>query len=72
MPTNIEDSGTCGKRDGLFSVQEASSYLRMSPSWLYGCSIPFVRLGRRRRYRRDDLDRFVEQNVSHGNQKRRT
>lgn len=70
MPTNINSPALGGKSpDSLLSVQEAASYLRMSAGWLYGSRIPYVRLGRRRRYRRGDLDRFVEQNVSHGKQK---
>jgi hypothetical protein len=54
--------------DGLLSVDEAASYLRMSPGWLYGSGIPCVHLGRRRLYRRADLERFIEGNLSHGRQ----
>ena len=65
MP-NIEAPALHGKaRDGLLSVKEAAQYLQMSPNWLYGSGIPFVRLGRRRLYRRADLDSFVDQHLSH-------
>lgn len=64
--SNIEVPALQGKpRDGLLSVKEAATYLKMSPNWLYGSGIPFARLGRRRLYRRTDLDSFVEQHLSH-------
>ncbi|MGH7483973.1 MAG: helix-turn-helix domain-containing protein [bacterium] len=53
---------------GLLSVKEAADYLRMSEGWLYGSGIPCVHLGRRRLYRRADLDAAIEQNRSHGTQ----
>lgn len=66
MPTNIESPAEIGKlSEGLLSVPEAAAYLRMSPGWLYTSGIPFVRCGRRRRYRRDDLDQFIERHISH-------
>jgi excisionase family DNA binding protein len=65
MP-NIEDHTLQGKaRAGLLSVKEAAAYLSMSPNWLYGSGIPYARLGRRRLYRRADLDSYVEQHLSH-------
>ena len=64
MP-NIGAPAIHGKAsDGLLTVQEAAEYLKMSPNWLYGSGIPFVRLGRRRLYRRADLDSFIEQHLS--------
>lgn len=43
----------------LLNVKEAANYLRMSEAWLYASGIPCVKLGRRRLYRTEDLDRFV-------------
>jgi len=50
---------------GLLSHRQAAEYLGMSEGWLYGSGIPFVKLGRRRLYRLEDLKRFVELNISH-------
>jgi hypothetical protein len=57
--------------DGLLSVKQAAAFLGMSEGWLYGSGIPCVKLGRRRHYRRIDLDTFVEHNLTHGPEKRR-
>jgi len=51
--------------DELLSVKDAAFLLKMSPGWLYGSGIPFVRLGRNRRYRRRDLLSHVERHLSH-------
>lgn len=48
---------------GLLSVQEAAKYLRMSEAWLYSSGIPCVKLGRRRLYRREDLDSYAARRV---------
>lgn len=57
--------------EGLLSVKEAAAYLGVSKGWVYGSGIPFAKLGRRRLYRHTDLDCFVEDNLSHGPEKRR-
>ncbi len=67
---NIEPPFDDGKpASGLLSVQQAAAFLNMSEGWLYQSGIPFVRLGRCRRYRLSDLQGFVEQKLSHGRQK---
>jgi hypothetical protein len=43
----------------LLTVKEAANFLRMSVAWLYASDIPYVKLGRRRVYRAEDLDSFV-------------
>jgi excisionase family DNA binding protein len=66
MPSNIGSLELTGKPGhGLLSVKEAAAYLRMSEGWIYQSGIPFAKLGRRRLYRRSDLDHFVEQHLSH-------
>jgi excisionase family DNA binding protein len=47
----------------LMNVETASKYLGMSPGWLRASSIPVVRMGRRRLYRQEDLDTFIERRV---------
>jgi excisionase family DNA binding protein len=53
----------------LMTVEEAASYLRLAPwtlrHWVCQKKIPYVRLGRTVRFRRKDMERFVNQNV-HG------
>jgi excisionase family DNA binding protein len=67
MPTNIDSPSLSDKaQDGLLSVRDAADYLNMSEGWLYQSGIPYVKLGRSRRYRRSDLDSHVERNLSHG------
>jgi excisionase family DNA binding protein len=67
MPHNINSPAQADKaQEGLLSVRDAADYLKMSEGWLYNSGIPFVKLGRSRRYRRSDLDAFVERNLSHG------
>jgi Helix-turn-helix domain len=64
---NIDPPTDDGKPvSGLLSVKEAAVYLNMSEGWLYGSGIPCVHLGRRRLYRRVDLDAAIERNRSHG------
>ena len=49
---------------GLLTVPEAAEFMRMSESWLYASTIPYVRLGRSRRYKRSDLVDAIERNHS--------
>lgn len=58
-----DDSGV------LMTVEETAAYLRLAPwtirHWVCQKKIPYVRLGRSVRFRRKDLERFVNQNL-HG------
>jgi excisionase family DNA binding protein len=53
----------------LMTVEETAAYLRLAPwtirHWVCQKKIPYVRLGRSVRFRRKDLERFVNQNL-HG------
>jgi hypothetical protein len=72
MPANIDSPSLERKSpDALMSVKDAATYLGISVGWLYGSGIPCVKLGRRRLYRRVDLDAAVQHNLSHGPHKRR-
>lgn len=50
--------------DWIMTVWEASDYLRISPSALYACcqrgQLPYIKWGRRLRFRKRDLDRYLE------------
>ena len=73
MPTNIKSPSLEAKApDALMSVKDAAAHLGMSEGWIYGSGLPCVKLGRRRMYRRIDLDSFIEQNLTHGSEKRRS
>jgi excisionase family DNA binding protein len=51
----------------LLSVEEAAAYLRMSVSWVNQTLRKFCparKIGRRVRYLKDDLDRFIERSVT--------
>jgi len=66
MPSNMDSIAVPDKAQGaLLSVRAAAEYLQMSVGWLSQSDIPFVRLGRSRRYRLVDLDYHIEQNLSH-------
>lgn len=66
MPSNMNSTAVPDKAQGaLLSVKDAAAYLQMSEGWLCQSHIPFVRLGRSRRYRIADLDAHIEQNLSH-------
>ena len=61
--------GTIGNQrspvnDRLLTSKEAAELLGMSESWLRGSDVPFVRLGRARRYRISDLLAFAESHLS--------
>ena len=45
--------------DGLMSVAEVADYLNVGRSTVYTLTIPVVRIGRRRLYRRQDVDAFA-------------
>lgn len=47
----------------LLNVREAAKYLGMSQAWLFASGIPFVKLGRRRLYRAEDLDAHANRHV---------
>jgi excisionase family DNA binding protein len=49
----------------LLSVQEAADCLGMSKSFMYQNDIPWVKIGRTRRYRPSDLATYVNAHVSH-------
>lgn len=48
----------------LLKRQEAAEYLRISRWTLLKLSIPTVEIGKRRFYRKRDLDAYVERNVA--------
>jgi excisionase family DNA binding protein len=49
---------------GFLNIDEASTYLNVKKSFLYslveGATIPYFRLNRLIRFRKDDLDRWME------------
>jgi len=55
--------------NALMTVEETAAYLRLAPwtirHWVCQKKIPYVRLGRSVRFRRKDMERFVNQNL-HG------
>jgi PTS system nitrogen regulatory IIA component len=57
----------------LLTTDEAARFLRISPhtvrSWVFYKKIPIARIGRRIRFRREDLERFVNgrlENIEEG------
>ena len=56
---------------GLMDIKEASEYLKLKVSTLYQMSmrkaIPVVKVGRLVRFRRQDLDQFIERNLQEAN-----
>ena len=56
-----------GNNSGLMDVKEAASYLKVRVSSIYQLTfkkkIPFVKIGRRNRFRKSDLDNFINKNV---------
>lgn len=51
---------------GAFSAKEAAAYLGMSESWVWHSDMPRVRLGRRVKFLRADLDAYLTQRRTHG------
>lgn len=51
---------------GLLNIEQAGEYLGLKVSNLYRLTmqrkIPFVKFGRLNRFRRQDLDKFIQQN----------
>ena len=62
------------ERSGLLTVQEAAEYLKVSKDtiyhWTFKGMLPVVKLGRLSRYRRSDLDEFINKGLkgAHVNQ----
>jgi len=55
---------------GFLNIDEASTYLNVKKSFLYslveGATIPYFRLNRLIRFRKDDLDRWMEDHRREG------
>ena len=53
--------------NGLMDMSQAAEYLNLKKSSLYQLSmkkaIPVVKIGRRNRFRKSDLDNFINKNV---------
>jgi len=53
--------------DDLMKVVDAAQYLRMHPTDIYRLvnkgELPHIRIGRRIRFRRSDLESFIEANL---------
>lgn len=58
------------KENGLLmNQQQAADYLQIDRRVLYnwlrdGCAPPFIRFGKRRRFKKDDLDAYLQQGIS--------
>jgi excisionase family DNA binding protein len=54
--------------DRLMTVADATAYLRVTEDWLYDnhrrLAIPTIRFGRQLRFRRADLDRWLDGQVA--------
>ena len=51
----------------LLSVKEVAAYLHMSPSWVYQTLRKFCparKFGRKVKYLKEDLDRYIEQSAT--------
>lgn len=52
---------------GLLDMKQASQYLNLKVSTLYGIcmrrEIPFVKIGKLNRFRRSDLDKWIESHM---------
>lgn len=51
---------------GAMSAKDAASYIDMSVRWLWDSDVPRVRLGRRVKFLRADLDAYLTQRRTHG------
>ena len=51
---------------GAMSAKEAAAYLGMSVRWVWHSDIPRVRLGRRVKFLKADLDAYLEARKTHG------
>ena len=52
----------------VMSVKDAAAYLGMSQSWLEHSDVPRVRLGRRVKFLKSDLDAYLAARRTHGGQ----
>jgi len=59
---------TPGQSEGLWNMEQAAKYLGVKISCLYKLTmqrqIAFVKLGKLNRFRKQDLDEFILQNLS--------
>jgi excisionase family DNA binding protein len=57
----------------LLSIRDAAKELNLSVytlrSWIFQRRVPFVRLGRRVAFRREDLETLIEENVVEAKEK---
>jgi predicted DNA-binding transcriptional regulator AlpA len=63
--------GVSGAKEGAMSAKQAAAYLDMSESWVWHSDVPRVRLGRRVKFLRADLDAYLRQRRTHGTAARR-
>lgn len=55
-----------GAERGAMSAKVAAAYIDMSVRWLWDSDVPRVRLGRRVKFLRADLDAYLTQRRTHG------
>lgn len=52
--------------DRLWTIDDVAVYLRVKPAtvkyWIYNSNLPYVRLGKFYRFRKEDVERWVENN----------
>lgn len=51
---------------GTLSAKDAAAYIDMSVSWLWHSDVPRIRLGRRVKFLRADLDAYLAARRTHG------
>lgn len=62
------NAGHNEEKDRIFDVKGLSEYLHVDPSWIYKQvslrAIPFFKTGKYSRFRKKDIDKWIESNAA--------
>jgi excisionase family DNA binding protein len=70
LPGLLADSSAHGKTERLLTISDMAAWLGVSKGWVYDHTtrkrpfLPCVRLGEMTRFRRDDIQKFIEEHTN--------
>lgn len=70
LPDLLVDASAHGKMERLLTIHDVAAWLGVSKGWVYDHTtrkrpfLPCIRLGEMTRFRRDDIQKFIEEHTN--------